>query len=294
LRRNKGEEPREEPVEVLVEPVQPGFKVHDEYFVNQPHSWVKIVSSPQLGEGLHYYVEETPLTPAQRDTYTKIVKILSKEFTPPTDDQVDPTEYVYEQAEMIAERYHRSLGKFTQEQWDTIFYYLLRDLTGYGPLHTVMEDPWIEDISCNGVDTPLYVWHRKYESIPTNISFKTHQALNDFLVKMAHKSGKHISSAHPILDAEKHRLAATFMKEVSLKGSTFCIRKYRPQPLSIIDLVKLGTLDARIAAYFWLILENKKSFMIIGPWRTGPSSTAGSPSASEREPPGGTSAYSTW
>jgi len=267
LKSNKGKEPLEEPVEVLVEPVQPGFKVHDEYFVNQPHSWVKIVSSPQLGEGLHYYVEETPLTPAQRDTYTRIVKILSKEFTSPTDDQIDPAEYVCEQAEMIAERYHRSLGKFTQEQWDTIFYYVLRDLTGYGPLHTVMEDPWIEDISCNGVDTPLYVWHRKYESIPTNISFKTHKALNDFLVKMAHKSGKHISSAHPILDAmlpEKHRLAATFMKEVSLKGSTFCIRKYRPQPLSIIDLVKLGTLDARIAAYFWLILENKKSFMIIG------------------------------
>ena len=91
--------------------------------------------------------------------------------------------------------------------------------------------------------------------------------LNDFLVKMAHKSGKHISSAQPVLDAmlpEKHRLAATFMKEISMKGSTFCIRKFREEPFSIIDLINMGTINTRIAAYFWLILEYKKSFMIVG------------------------------
>jgi flagellar protein FlaI len=63
---------------------------------------------------------------------------------------------------------------------------------------------------------------------------------------------------------EKHRLAATFMKEVSMKGSTFCIRKFRDEPLSIVDLIKIGTINPRIAAYFWLILEYKKSFMIVG------------------------------
>ncbi len=168
---------------------------------------------------------------------------------------------------MIAEKYHKSLGKFTIEQWDSIFYYVVRDLTGYGPLQAVMEDPWIEDISCNGLNMPIYIWHRKYESIPTNITFASTQTLNDFLVKLAHKSGKHISSAQPVLDAmlpEKHRLAATFMKEVSTKGSTFCIRKFRAEPLSILDLIQIGTLNARIAAYFWLILEHKKSFMIVG------------------------------
>jgi flagellar protein FlaI len=159
------------------------------------------------------------------------------------------------------------LGKFTIDEWDRIFYYVVRDLTGYGPLQAIMEDPWIEDISCNGLDAPIYIWHRKYESIPTNITFTSNQTLNDFLVKLAHKSGKHISSAQPLLDAmlpEKHRLAATFMKEVSMKGSTFCIRKFRAQPLSILDIIKIGTLNERIAAYFWLILEHKKSFMIVG------------------------------
>jgi flagellar protein FlaI len=270
----KDEEEKIQPVHIGK--VKPEYKLIDEYEVNEPNSRVKIVTSQELGEGLHYFIEEVDLNDTQWETYQKIVRILSKEFTSPTGEHIDPIEYVYEQAEIIAEKYHKSLGKFTIEQWDSVFYYVVRDLTGYGPLQTVMEDPWIEDISCNGLDMPVYIWHRKYESIPTNITFRSNQALNDFLVKLAHKSGKHISSAQPVLDAmlpEKHRLAATFMKEVSTKGSTFCIRKFRAEPLSILDLIKFGTLNERIAAYFWLILEHKKSFMIVGGTGAGKTST---------------------
>ena len=252
---------------VYIKKIKPEYKIIENYPIREPNSRVKIVSSPELGEGLHYFVEEVELDDEQYDTYEKIVRILSKEFTSPSGEKIDPKEYVFEQAEIIAEKYHKSLGKFTMEQWDSIFYYVVRDLTGYGPLQAIMEDPMIEDISCNGLDMPVYIWHRKYESIPTNVTFVSNQTLNDFLVKMAHKSGKHISSAQPLLDAmlpEKHRLAATFMNEVSMKGSTFCIRKFRAEPLSILDLIKIGTLNERIAAYFWLILEYKKSFMIVG------------------------------
>lgn len=246
---------------------KPDYEVITEYFIEKPNSKIKILSSPELGEGLHYYVEEAPLSTEQYETYEKIVRILSKEFESPTEEHVDPKDYVFEQAEIIAEKYHRSLGKFSMEQWDQVFYYVVRDLIGYGPLQGIMGDPDIEDISCNGIDMSVYVWHRRYESIPTNITFTSEQTLNDFLVKMAHRGSKHISSAQPLLDAmlpEKHRLAATFMKEVSMKGSTFCIRKFRAEPYSIVDLIKIGTLSERIAAYFWLILEHKKSFMIVG------------------------------
>ena len=261
---------------VHIAEVKPDYKIIDEYPIREPNSRVKILSSPELGEGLHYYVEEVQLNEEQYETYEKIVRILSKEFTSPSGEKIDPKEYVFEQAEIIAEKYHKSLGKFTMEQWDSVFYYVVRDLTGYGPLQAIMEDPWIEDISCNGLDMPIYIWHRKYESIPSNVTFTSTQTLNDFLVKMAHKSGKHISSAQPLMDAmlpEKHRLAATFMNEVSMKGSTFCIRKFRAEPLSILDLIKVGTLNERIAAYFWLILEHKKSFMIVGGTGSGKTTT---------------------
>ncbi len=252
---------------VETQEVKPSYQILAEYYAQEPHSKIKILSSPDLGEGLHYFVEEAQLSPEQYKTYETIVRILSKEFQSPTEEHIDPKEYVFEQAEVIAEKYHRSLGRFTMEQWDQVFYYVVRDLIGYGPLQAIMEDPNIEDISCNGIDVPVFVWHRRYESIPTNLAFTSEQTLNDFLVKLAHRSSKHISSAQPLLDAmlpEKHRLAATFMKEVSMKGSTFCIRKFRAEPYSVVDLIKIGTLSERIAAYFWLILEHKKSFMIVG------------------------------
>jgi len=63
---------------------------------------------------------------------------------------------------------------------------------------------------------------------------------------------------------EKHRLAATFMHEVSSFGSSFCIRKFRAEPFTIVDLIKLGTIDSELAAYFWLLLENKMNITIIG------------------------------
>ena len=100
---------------VIIQEIKPNYKVIDEYEVFEPHSRVKIVSSREIGEGKHYFVEESSISEEHRETYEKIVNILSKEFTSPKGEHIDPKEYVYEQAEIIAEKYHRSLGKFTIE-----------------------------------------------------------------------------------------------------------------------------------------------------------------------------------
>lgn len=252
---------------VNIEKLKRSYKVIEKYEVYKPIARVQIVKSPSLGEGYHYFIDETPLNEEEYTSFKRILKILSKEMGPPSDKEMSPEEYVFDQAGLIAEKYHRALGQFTQASWRKLFYYVVRDLAGYGPLHALMLDPNIEDVSYNGLYSPIYVWHRKYESIPTNITFVDEQTANDFLIKLAHRCSKHISSASPIMDGmlpEKHRLAATFMKEVSQKGSTFCIRKFRADPFSIVDLINIGTLDERIAAYFWMILEYKMSFMIIG------------------------------
>jgi flagellar protein FlaI len=130
-----------------------------------------------------------------------------------------------------------------------------------------MKDPYIEDISCDGVGRPIYVWHQKYESIPTNIKFTNDEELDDLIVKLAHKAGKHVSVAFPIIDAilpEGHRLAATYKREVSRDGSTFTIRKFRDKPLSIINLIIGGTVSTLLAAYFWKIMEFNMTGLIMG------------------------------
>jgi flagellar protein FlaI len=164
----------------------------------------------------------------------------------------------------------------TPESWARILYYLHRDFLGFGHIHVVMNDPMIEDISVNGVGMPVYVWHRKYESMPTNLSFIDENALDNLIVKLTHLSNKHISTAFPILDAMlpgKDRLAATFKREVSPKGGSFTIRRFREEPFSIVDLVEMGTINDQIAAYLWMLIENRMTIAVIGGTGAGKTST---------------------
>jgi flagellar protein FlaI len=142
-----------------------------------------------------------------------------------------------------------------------------RDLLGYGPIDALMRDENIEDISCDGVGRPVYVFHRRYESIPTNIVPITDKGLDDLVVKLIHMSGRHVSVATPIVDAQLpdgSRIAVTYRREVSPGGSTFTIRRFRKNPLTFTELVKFGNISAEIAGYFWTMLDNGRSFLVLG------------------------------
>ena len=240
------------------------YKIIESYWIHNPLAKVNIVS---VKGRMQYIAEEAKLDPKEEEAYKKLRSFITKELSPPETLDVDLDAYILSEAKRLAKKYRRSLGKFTESSWEKIYYYVIRDLAGYGNLDVLMKDPNIEDISCNGVKKPVYVWHRKYESLPTNIVFDDETEYDNFIIKLAHMGGKHISSAHPMLDAMlpgRHRLAATFRREVSTFGSSFCIRKFREDPFSIIDLVKMGTIDETLAAYFWILLENKMNMMIIG------------------------------
>src|SRR5256712_9738445 len=84
---------------------------------------------------------------------------------------------------------------------ERVLYYVYRDFIRYGPIDVVMTDIQVEDVSCDGVRVPLYIYHRKYGSIPSNLRFENAEELDSFVVWLAHRSGKHISVAQPILHA---------------------------------------------------------------------------------------------
>jgi flagellar protein FlaI len=144
-----------------------------------------------------------------------------------------------------------------------------------GILEALLRDPYIEDISCNGVGVPIYVWHKRYESLPTNLEFVNRSSLNDYIVLLAHRSGKHVSVAFPILDAilpGMHRVAATYGTEVTPSGGSFTIRKFRAEPFSIAEQVLYGTLSPELVAYMWLLFENKMNALVIGATGAGKTS----------------------
>jgi len=157
-------------------------------------------------------------------------------------------------------------------------YYLLRNMFGYNVLTPLLGDFRIEDISCSGLDLPVFVYHREFEYIPTNITFQEKmkvldmevdgkELLDEMVLRLISLSGKTISIADPISDGilpKGDRIAATFRSEVSARGSSFVIRRFSERPITILDLINSGVISPDVAAYLWYAIDMRMSFMVIG------------------------------
>ena len=247
-------------------PIPKGLKVIEKYPLYEPFSHVVIVQNPKTGEH-KYILDELQLDPLEKGVYDRILEILLAEIESPKEEIADPRKFFAEEAKKIVDKYRISLGWLPDVSWYKILYHAERDLVGFGRIDPVMRDPNIEDISCDGVTKPVYVWHRNYESIETNLEFPNDEVLDNTVVKLVHMAGKHVSTAFPIVDASlpgKHRLAVCYRREITPFGTAFTIRKFREDPYSIIDLINIGTFSEEMAAYFWMCLENRSSIMVLG------------------------------
>ncbi|MCS7106642.1 MAG: type II/IV secretion system ATPase subunit [Acidilobaceae archaeon] len=249
------------------------FKVLEEYPLIEPWAYALIVEDEVTGER-KYIVKEAQLNEEESQVYKILLKILEWEIKPYDFSRAATTheavrEYFVDQLKRIVSVYSERLGarKKGSIDWQKVLYHLLKDTVGYGPLEALMKDPFVEDISCDGVGKPLYVWHQRYEGLPTSIVFQSEEEVDSLVLKLAHIAGKHVSVAFPIVDAMLpggHRLAATFKREVSVRGSSFTIRKFKEKPLSIVDLIIQRSISAEMAAYLWLLMENKMPGIVMG------------------------------
>jgi archaeal flagellar protein FlaI len=165
-----------------------------------------------------------------------------------------------------------SKKKINSQQRSKIMYYVGRQIKGLDLIEPLMHDTLIEDIECDGTGIPIFIVHRKYGHLETNISFPDEKELQQFVIKMAHLSKSYVSYASPLLDSilpDGSRVNATLTTNVSTRGPTFTIRKFPHKPLTAIDLINSGTLNPMIVAYIWTVMEFQKTALIIGPTAGG-------------------------
>src|SRR3990170_3530253 len=185
-------------------------------------------------------------------------------------------EYVKEAIQSFVETRGIKLEPATREKLD---YYIIRDFVGYGPVDSLMNDSRIEDVSCDGVAIPLFIFHQRFESVKTSVVFPDDDVLNNFVVSLGQRCGKQISVAAPILDGtsgEGHRVQATYAREVTTRGSSFTIRRFKENPFTPVELVKFGTASAEMVAYVWIAVEHGKSMMVCGGTASGKTATLNS------------------
>jgi len=222
---------------------------------------------------LVYQVIEPKLTPREENLLneikTMLIEKLDVDFT--TLRKGEARNYLVKKFEEMITSLAPNLPEDKKKDF---LYYIERDFIGLGKIEPLMKDPNLEDISCDGVGVPLYVYHRNpmIGSVKTNIIFETPEELDVFVNKLAQRCGKSVSVAQPLIGGtlpDGSRVQITLGTDIARKGSNFTIRKFTEKPLTPIDLLKLKTLDTKIAAYLWLCVEYGRSILITGGVATG-------------------------
>ncbi len=245
-----------------------GYETINNYSLAPPFSYVNILYNKEKSSYL-YFVDEVKLNRGELSIYDTLYSLIEQSLESP--DSLKNVDFEKHLGGILLE--NESLFRAqSSTSVEKVKYYLKRDIEGFGLIDPLMHDKSIEDISCSGPDAPIYIWHRNYDSIPTSIQFNSSEKLNSFISRIVFRAGKHISSAFPISDLAlqgNHRISVLYQKEVTPKGTSFTIRKFKEDPYTVIDLIRFGTINISVAAYWWMLVDAKMSFIIIGPTGSG-------------------------
>ena len=221
---------------------------------------------------LKYEIEEPLLNKteeAQKDQIINAMKNLIDFNTLISKNRKELLDYLDTRFKILAEEFGMDLS---YESYKNIYYYLIRDFLGFNKTDPLLRDYFIEDIECNGAKTPVYIVHRIYRNLKTNLIFEDIDNLSSFVEKLAQRSGRYISYAKPILDGslpDGSRVNATYTKDITSRGPTFTIRKFTKIPWTPVELINFKTLSPEMLAYFWLLIQYGMNILIVGGTSSG-------------------------
>ncbi len=255
--------------------VLPNFRdvtrVDIQYPLLEPFAYAHIRWIPEEKK-LRYDVVQPELSAEDRDALQKIEQALMELI----DVKIS---VIHDKAAAIAYLEKKVTGILDEmdlqlplERYARILYYLYRDFIGINEIEPLMHDPYIEDVGCSGLDSPVFVAHRKFGNVETNVVFREFESFSRFIIKLSERAGRYISYATPLLDGslpDGSRIQASLAKDVTTRGPTFSIRKFRKNPYSPVDVVNLKTASPLIMAYLWFLIQYGASVLIAGGVSTG-------------------------
>ncbi len=159
----------------------------------------------------------------------------------------------------------------TDRELAALKYRFVRDKLGLGVLQPLLDDPYIEDISCSGLGN-IFIEHKIFKSLKASITFPSHEDLDDFVIQMGERIKKPVTLRNPIVDAtlpDGSRINIVYGRDIAKRGSNFTIRKFSDDVISVLNLIEFGSMDYLIAAYLWLAIESDLNVFVVGATASG-------------------------
>ncbi len=150
---------------------------------------------------------------------------------------------------------------------------LSADYTGLGPIQKLMDDEDITEIMING---PQRVYIEKNgKKNKTDVKFESSEHLKYIVEKMIRPTGRRVDESFPYVDfaLENGSRVNVILPPLSVGGATVTIRKFLRSIESVNDLVKLGTVDQRMADFLVACIKAKVNILFSGATGSGKTTT---------------------
>jgi len=164
----------------------------------------------------------------------------------------------------------------SKEKRDILAGQLVHEMFGLGDIELLLKDDDLEEIVINNSEEPVWVYHKEYGWLKTNIKLKSEGEIYNYASMIGRRIGRQITNLNPLMDAHLttgDRVNATLFP-ISTQGNTITIRKFARNPWTIVHLIdpEIKTLSPEVAALLWLSIEYELNVIIAGGTASGKTS----------------------
>lgn len=212
------------------------------------------------------------------DTTKIILEKIRDEFVAEETKTLSEEANIQDVQEQFKEKILKLLAKYfpnaDRKTMDMLINYILQQNIGLGNLDILLKDTNLEEIIINNSREPVWVYHRRYGWLKTNVLVPSESRIRHYSTVIGRDVGKEITLLNPLMDAHLKtgdRVNAT-LSPISSKGNTLTIRKFAVKPWTITDFLKEMTISYEGAALLWMAVQNELSVLIAGGTASGKTS----------------------
>ncbi len=253
-------------------------KIFDEYSFESNEIPVKITIKKVKEEYVPLYIVSVAnisktteiILDKIRDELINEVNIGTKEIID-TSETENISKVFLDAIDLMIDKYFPDVDEKTKKYLKN---YLIQKSLGLGTLEFLLADKNLEEIVVNNSKEPVWVYHRKYGWLKTNILIESEEQIKNYSAMIGRRVGRQITILNPLMDANLEtgdRVNAT-LSPISLKGNTITLRKFASKPWTIVDLIKNKTISYPAAAFIWLCIQYEMSALIAGGTASGKTS----------------------
>ena len=252
-----------------------GEKIIDTYELNVNNIVVDVAITTKEEESVPIYnISITNIS----DTTKIILEKIRDEFVTEETKTLSEEASVYDIQEQFKDKILKLLAKYfpnaDKRTMDMLINYILQQNIGLGNLDILLKDTNLEEIVINNAKEPVWVYHRRYGWLKTNVLVPNESRIRHYSTIIGRDVGKEITVLNPLMDAHLKtgdRVNAT-LSPISSKGNTMTIRKFAVKPWTITDFIKEKTISYEGAALLWMAVQNELSIIVAGGTASGKTS----------------------